>query len=122
MVGDETTLEAAIKEANEELGLTLTEKDVLPLQEKTRNDREDNRCFATCYYKVIPSDTKFYKQDCEVDGLKWVSFADFVKMVENQNSEECIFKNNEYYQGIIEKLAIIFKKIIEQHVCPGGNE
>ena len=108
VVGKQTTLQAAVMEANEELGLNLCEKDLMLLVSKTRNDREDNKCFATCYYKFLDKDTQFNKQDEEVEELKWFSFSDFVKMVSSE--ENCIFKNNEYYQKIIKNLNnLLFK-------------
>ena len=52
VVGNQYTREAATMEANEELGLNLKENDLELLVEQTRNEREDNKCFATCYYKI----------------------------------------------------------------------
>lgn len=109
VVGSQTALEAAKMEANEELGLNLKESDLELLVEKTSNEREDNKCFATCYYKIIDKPLSYFKkQDEEVEELKWVDLDDFKKMVETETN--CIFKNNKYYKKIIKNL----KKLISQ--------
>lgn len=103
VVGDESIKEAAVKEANEELGLNLTENDLLLLVDTTKNDRDDNRCFATCFYKCIDKPLSYFKkQDEEVDELAWVTINEFEEMVKAEKN--CIFKNNKYYQNIIASL------------------
>lgn len=103
VVGNQTTLQAAAMEANEELGggvHGISETDLKLLVVPTKNEREDNKCYATCYYLELDLPlSKFKKQDEEVEELKWVELADFEKMVESEKN--CIFKNNEYYKSII---------------------
>ena len=99
VVGNQTTIQAAVLEANEELGLNLKEKDLTLLADTTKNDRDDNKCYATCYYKVFSLEDKFKKQDEEVEEVRWFSLEDFEKMIEEE--KDCIFKNNEYYQKIL---------------------
>ena len=107
VVGKQTVQEAAVMEANEELGLSLKESDLRLLVEKTRNDRNDNRCFATCFYGFYDKDFPFVKQDEEVEELRWFSLKDFEKMV--KSGEKCIFKDNDYYRAIVKKIKIILE-------------
>lgn len=111
VVGNQTSLEAVKMEANEELGLSLTEKDFIILVENTKNIRDDNKCYATCYYKIIDKPISFFsKQDEEVEELKWFDIKDFEKLVKSE--QNCIFKNNSYYKLIISNLKSIIKKHI----------
>lgn len=108
VTGKQTALQAAIMEANEELGLQLKENDLNLLVEKMKNEREDNKCYATTYYKLIDEPIDYFtKQDAEVEELRWISFEDFKEMVKTET--DCIFRNNSRYNAIIENLQRIFK-------------
>ena len=96
-------------EANEELGLNLKEDDLKLLVAQTKNFRDDNKCFATCYYKIINKPLSYFKkQDEEVEELKWVDFNEFILMVKSESN--CIFKNNNYYNKIILNIKNLIKK------------
>ena len=76
---------------------------MLLLVDTTKNDRDDNKCFATCFYKFIDKPLSYFKkQDEEVDELAWVTINEFEEMVKAEKN--CIFKNNKYYQNIIASL------------------
>ena len=106
VVENQTTLEAVQMEANEELGLNLNKEDFLLLIDKVKNVRDDNNAFTTCYYKIIDKPiSSFKKQDEEVEELKWFDFNDFEKMVKRE--QNCIFKNNEFYNELIAKLKVL---------------
>ena len=109
VVENQTTLEAVQMEANEELGLDLKQEDFLLLIDKVKNIREDNNAFTTCYYKIINEPLSFFKkQDEEVEELKWFDILDFEKMIKNGwRKNNCIFKDNEFYNELITKLKIL---------------
>lgn len=103
-----------MKEANEELGLNLTEQDLTILVDKTCNEREDNKCYATCFYKIMDKPIEYFtKQDEEVEELKWFTIDEFKQMVLEEDSKICIFKNNEYYQKIIKSLEKVMEEFCE---------
>ena len=87
VVKDQTTLEAVQMEANEELGLSLSENDFIPLVNKVKNVRDDNKAFTTCYYNFIDKPLEFFKkQDEEVEELKWFEIEDFEKMIKSEKN------------------------------------
>lgn len=65
----ETYKENIIKEAEEEIGISL---DKIVLGPKKR-DSDDHEFFAQYFFTHIPSDTKFILQESEVDEVRWVS-------------------------------------------------
>ena len=107
VVNDQTLIEAAVMEANEELGVNISKSDLKLLVSQTKNDREDNKCYATCFlYETKFNIDQFKKQNEEVEELKWFNIDEFEKMIEEEKN--CIFKNNDYYKAIIYNL----KKLI----------
>ncbi|MBE7074868.1 MAG: NUDIX domain-containing protein [Clostridiales bacterium] len=106
VVEKQSTTEAAVMEVNEELGLSINENDLKILVNKTKNERNDNKCFATCFYVLTDKLLDFFKkQDEEVEELKWFSIDEFEDLIISENN--CIFKNNKYYRLIIKNLKQI---------------
>lgn len=92
----------------------MKEEDLSLLVGNTKNERGDNKCFATCFYKLMDKPLEYFtKQDEEVEELKWVSLEEFEEMVKSGNEKLCIFKNNEYYQKILNALKRLNKEIHE---------
>lgn len=75
-----------------------------------KNERDDNKCFVTCFCAVIDKSEKhilFQKE--EIDEIKWFSLSEFKQMV--QQEKGTIFKNNAYYQAIIRALEKLFNSV-----------
>ena len=58
VVGYETIVEAIIKEMREELVSEIKEENIFLLVPRTKNEREDNKCFVTCFCTFINKDEK----------------------------------------------------------------
>lgn len=107
VVGYESILDSIITEMSEELVSEIKEENVFLLVPRMKNEREDNKCFVTCFCTVINKEEKdFLLQTEELEEVKWFSFEQFKKMVEEETNT--IFKNNEYYQKIISELEKLF--------------
>lgn len=91
----------------EELVSEIKGDNIFLLVPKTKNEREDNKCFATCFCAFINKPAEeFLRQKEEVEELRWFNFSDFKEMVFTEKN--CIFKNNEYYNKIINELSKLF--------------
>ena len=107
VVGFDSIEDAIIKEMREELVSEIKRENIFLLVPKTKNEREDNRCFVTCYCAIIDkSANDFLYQEDEIEELRWFTFDEFKQMVEKEDGT--IFKNNEYYNKIIVELDKLF--------------
>ena len=107
VVAYEDIKESIVKEMREELVSEIKEDNIFLLVPKTKNEREDNKCFATCFCAFIDKPAEdFLKQTEEVEELRWFNFSDFKNMIFTETN--CIFKNNEYYNKIINELEKLF--------------
>ena len=108
IVGFDSVADAIIKEMREELVSEIKPENIFLLVPKTKNERPDNKCYATCFCAIIDKPAKdFLFQKEEIDELRWFDFEDFKKMVKNEKGT--IFKNNKYYKSIISELNKLFK-------------
>lgn len=107
VVGYETIVEANIKEMREELVSEIKEENIFLLVPRTKNEREDNKCFVTCFCTFINKDEKdiLYQHE-EIDTVKWFDFSEFKDMVIKE--EGTIFKNNDYYKAVINEIEKLF--------------
>lgn len=102
--------ESIIKEMREELVSEIKENNIFLLVDKIKNERDDNKCFVTCFCAFVDRDEKdilFQKE--EIDEVKWFSFDEFKQMVRNEKGT--IFKNNDYYKSIIQELEKLFNSV-----------
>jgi|GEM_PF-328021 len=107
VVGFQPIEEAIITEMKEELGSEIKEENIFLLVPKTKNEREDNKCFVTCFAAFINKPAHdFVVQHEEIQEFKWFDFDEFKSMVKNEKGT--IFKNNEYYNRIITELEKLF--------------
>lgn len=107
VVAYEDIKEAIVKEMREELVSEIKGDNIFLLLPKTKNEREDNKCFATCFCAFIDKPAEeFLRQKEEVEELRWFDFSDFKEMILTEKN--CIFKNNEYYNNIIRELEKLF--------------
>ena len=107
VVGYESIKHAILTEMNEELVMEIKEKNIFQLIPRMKNERDDNRCFATCFCAIINKNAEeFLIQKEEVEEIKWFSLKEFKGMIAKE--EGTIFKNNDYYKAIVEALDKIF--------------
>ena len=108
----ETIEEAAIRETLEEIGLTISENDLLkigvfPCFQTYENGIVDNE-FHHTYIVVLQVDlNKLTPQKGEVEGLKLVAISEFEDLLKFKEKHHLVASNKTYYQ-------IVLKHIIEQ--------
>ncbi len=104
----ETCIEAIIREVKEEIGITLTEKQIKPLV-KLKSDKFPNRHYTIAYYSICNLNIDdFSIQKEELSQVKWFSFKKFKDMIYNGHPD-IMFKNNENTNKIICALENIIK-------------
>lgn len=107
VVGYDSITDAIIKEMREELVSEIKEENIFLLVDKQKNEREDNKCFVTCFAAFINKDINdILYQKSEIDEVRWFSFNEFKEMVKEEKGT--IFKNNIYYNSIINALDNLF--------------
>ena len=107
VVGYDSIQDAIVKEMREELVSEIKEENIFLLVDKQKNVRDDNKCFVTCFAAFINKDIKdILYQKSEIDEVKWFSFDEFKQMVKKEKGT--IFKDNEYYNSIINALDKLF--------------
>ncbi|MCL2384026.1 MAG: NUDIX domain-containing protein [Oscillospiraceae bacterium] len=107
VVGYEPIKNAILTEINEELVMEVKEKNIFQLIPKMKNERDDNRCYVTCFCAIINKKADdFLIQKDEVEEIKWHSLEEFEEMIKKE--EGTIFKNNDYYKAIVNALRDIF--------------
>lgn len=102
----ESLIDAAKKEVSEEIGLEVNEEDLeffaTTRQHLVYNDYIDNGICTLYLLRTNLSIDKFSKQDSELADLRWFSFEEFKKMVEEKNPE--LVPHWEEYDILIDKL------------------
>lgn len=105
--------EAVVTECGEELGTLFAQEKFVRLTDALKNPREDNLAYTSAY--VVASNLKqgiFLYQEQEVDGVEWISvdqleqYINLSKIPEFSNM--CIFKDTEFYRGIVSALRKLF--------------
>lgn len=104
----ETSVEAIIRETEEELGITLSESQIKFLV-KLKRDKLPNRQYTIAYYsKCNLNIDDFRIQKDELSEVKWFSFKKFKDMIYSSHPN-MMFKNNENTNKIISALENIIK-------------
>ena len=75
----ETYQSNIIKEAHEEIGITVEEDDIIHIG--TFLEKTEHRYFAGVFYASIPSDTPFVLEPDEVAEIRWISWPDLEKEI-----------------------------------------
>jgi len=102
----EDTVDAIIRETNEELGVKLNRNDINFLI-KLRRDKMPNKQFTFAYYAFCnyPIE-KFNIQKEELSDIKWFSFDKFKEMIFSSHPD-MMFKNNQNTKEIINAIEKI---------------
>lgn len=104
---DETDREGIIREAEEELGVTL-QKTELNILIQTKRDKVPNRQFTTVFFSICNlSAEQFTIQKEELSEVKWFPYEEFMIYEEHP---DMMFKNNENTSKIL--------KAIEEKILP----
>ena len=109
---DETTEQAAIRETQEEIGLTISETDlqkigVFPCFQSYDNGFIDNEFHHTFITKLKIEINKLTPQEGEVESLKLVTISEFEDLLKFKKKHHLVASNKTYYQ-------IVLKLILEQ--------
>ncbi len=115
----ETSLEGAIREVKEELGIDIEKKDLMFIGSYARvNDYVEVFLLKS---NIAVSDLKFQKD--EVQDAKWVKIEEFEKIIEEGNASDTgyfIFKEyyNKFYNTyvVFENGKPVFKKINKNNI------
>lgn len=109
VVGYESIKNAILTEMNEELVMEIKEKNIFQLIPRMKNIREDNNCYVTCFCAIINKKAEdFLFQAEEIEEVKWFKLDEFRQLVRNEKGT--IFKNNAYYNAIIDELDKMYNK------------
>lgn len=109
---DETITQAAIREVQEEIGLTIYEKDlekigVFECFQSYANGIIDNE-FHHTFIAALQTDIKtlnFQKE--EVEAIKLVSISEFKTLLENsENNNHFIASNYTYYMKVLDAIGL----------------
>ena len=108
----ETTEQAAIREAQEELGLTISESDiqkigVFPCFQSYENGIIDNEFHHTFIAELKIEINKLTPQEGEVENLKLVTISEFEDLLKFKKKHHLVASNKTYYH-------IVLKHILEQ--------
>lgn len=98
--------DAALRELEEEIGLSLSKSD-LNILENRKTIKKDVNSHLTRFYYVVCNKNKFRIQEEEVSEVKWVNIDDVINMIKN-NDESLVIKNDRLY--LLEKLKNIVIK------------
>ena len=84
----ETSIECAIRETGEEIGIDVTENQLEYLYTTKESFVPDNNEFNDIYLLKLNLDlADFSLQESEVADLKWIDFAEFTDMVNKKSGE-----------------------------------
>ncbi len=105
--GDEP-IDTVIREANEEIGLSLKKEDLnfcfINKIYKKFNDKQYNNCFQYCYYvKVNKEINEYIIQEEELSEVKYISLDELERIV-NEKDEEYTFCHSTYMPELIKVL------------------
>jgi isopentenyldiphosphate isomerase len=107
----ETPIQAAIRETEEEIGLTISEQDlhkigVFECFQSYDNGVMDNEFHNTFISQLKVPLSQLTPQEEEVEALKLVSFEDFETLIENIENKNNHFvpSNKSYYEFILQEI------------------
>ena len=107
----ETAKQAAIREANEEIGICISEKDLIKIGvfecfQSYKNGINDNEFHNTFITELKVEISKLTPQEEEVEALKLVTFNDFKKLINNINLDNNHFvpSNKSYYEFVLKTI------------------
>lgn len=104
----EDPLTAAIRETQEEIGLTIPASDlrcigVQRVRMATNNGTIENE-FQWLYVLELPNETVFTMQEEEVSHVEWKKLADFSRDI-TQNSQDYVPHSKSYFALVLEAIA-----------------
>ncbi|SFZ91883.1 Isopentenyldiphosphate isomerase [Flaviramulus basaltis] len=107
----ETAEEAATRETSEEIGLTISEKDlkkigVFECFQSYENDIHDNEFHNTFIAELKVPISQLILQEEEVEALKLVTFDKFNELIDNigNNHNHFVPSNKTYYEFILQMI------------------
>ncbi|MEP3836125.1 MAG: NUDIX domain-containing protein [Algibacter sp.] len=108
----ETVKQAAIRETKEEIGLSISEKDLYKIGvfecfQSYESGIIDNEFHNTFIAELPVSLDKLVKQEEEVEALKLVSFEDFKALIKSigNNNNHFVPSNKTYYEFVLNAIT-----------------
>lgn len=107
----ETVIDAALRETQEEIGLTITENDlykigVFPCFQTYENGIIDNEFHHTYISKLEVTLNQLIPQQGEVESLKYMSIKACLEKLDNSDyNSHFISKNKSYYEYVFNAIA-----------------
>lgn len=108
----ETPVIAAIRETEEEMGITIDPEKLFFVQ-SVRIIEKDPRDIVHVYLYKLNGDEKFTYLDGEVDSYEWRSINDFEEMAKNAEDNKLVPQGELYFKTLTTALEYISKKSSE---------
>lgn len=112
----ETIKQAAIRETKEEIGLYVSENELIKIGvfecfQTYNNGIKDNEFHNTFIAELKVSLSSLTPQEEEVEALKLVSLNEFDMLIDNieDNDNHFVPSNKSYYKFVLQKITDIFK-------------
>jgi isopentenyldiphosphate isomerase len=108
----ETPLQAVVREAQEELGLTVSDRDLSLVFVHRRNITDQTSGyieneFCWVYILQLAPHVKIGQSDGEVDEVKWVSDADFARLREGNLADMVLVPQGDvYFDSLMHGLSL----------------
>ena len=91
----ESLFDAALRELEEEIGLSVSKEQLVPLLDRIIYKRETNSHFSYRYYVVCNlKEKEFILQKEEVSMVKWVPIAELIERIKKQDEMLAISEKN----------------------------
>ncbi len=96
---------ALIREIHEEIGIHLSEEQLIPFGEKEYMWDETNSHITYFYYAIVDLDiSAFTIQEEELTEVKWFKIDDIINLVNSNNNTTVIDKNRLYLLDILKQI------------------
>ncbi len=100
----ETLKSAAIREIKEEVGIDVHENDLIPFGEVEHFIDETNSHLTHFYYLLCnKKESEFTIQEEELSEVKWFSYAEIIKKINNQDNDTVFDKERIYLFETLKK-------------------
>ena len=98
----ETPQQAAIREAEEEMGVAVDPAKLYFV--RTGRSGAGGRSINTVFVYPVDKTTEFVFNDGEVDSVKWVTMDEFVEMTHNTDSHDLLDGDRAYFDDVIDAI------------------
>lgn len=102
----ETPMQAAVRETQEEIGITISENNLQPIGvfecfQTYENGINDNEFHNTFIAEITESISQLTIQEEELEAVKFVSLDEFKKLIENIGADNHFVPSNKTYYELV---------------------